>query len=66
MKLKEGPRLIESVDDTEFCSAFDKMITDSFQGRLNEAMKSSAVDIAIPMHLKGTFTFYHLFSCLML
>eukprot|EP00794_Sanderia_malayensis_P006104 gene6104-6808_t len=51
VKLKEAPRLIDSVDDTEFCSAFDKMITDSFQGRLNESMKS--VDIPIPMHLKG-------------
>ena len=28
-------------------------MSDSFQGRLSEAMKTSVVDIAIPMHLKG-------------
>ena len=50
MRLREGPRLLEPGDDHEFKSAFDKMVNDSFQGRLTEAMK---VDIAIPMHLKG-------------
>ena len=53
VKLKEGPKFIESADDQDFCSAFDKMMSDSFQGRLTEAMKATAVDIAIPMHLKG-------------
>eukprot|EP00795_Rhopilema_esculentum_P002036 gene2037-17601_t len=53
VKLKEVPKFIESADDQDFCSAFDKMMSDSFQGRLTEAMKSTAVDIAIPMHLKG-------------
>ena len=43
---------MESSDDYEFKSAFDKMVNDSFQGRLTEAMK---VDIAIPMHLKGMY-----------
>jgi len=50
VRLREGPKLMESSDDYEFKSAFDKMVNDSFQGRLTEAMK---VDIAIPMHLKG-------------
>lgn len=50
MRLREGPKYVESTDDQEFKSAFDKMMSDSFQGRLTEAMK---VDIAIPMHLKG-------------
>ncbi len=59
MKLKEGPKFVESVDDHEFCSAFDKMLTDSFQGRLNEAMKSTNVDIAIPMHLKGMMLLFY-------
>ena len=53
MRLKVGPRHYETADDKDFQSAFDKMMTDSFQGRLSEAMKSTAVDIAIPMHLKG-------------
>ena len=51
MRLREGPKFLESGDDREFKSAFDKMVNDSFQGRLTDAMK---VDIAIPMHLKGT------------
>lgn len=54
MKLREGPKFLESGDDHEFKSAFDKMVNDSFQGRLTDAMK---VDIAIPMHLKGTYTY---------
>ena len=41
---------METTEDHEFKSAFDKMMNESFQGRLTDAMK---VDIAIPMHLKG-------------
>lgn len=50
VRLREGPKFVESTDDRDFESAFDKMMNDSFQSRLTDAMK---VDIAIPMHLKG-------------
>nr|XP_018905261.1 PREDICTED: regulator of nonsense transcripts 2 [Bemisia tabaci] len=41
-------------EDADFLSAFEQMVSDNLQDRMNEVVKPPKVDIAIPLHFKSS------------
>ncbi|KAL8621339.1 hypothetical protein ACOMHN_053360 [Nucella lapillus] len=46
-------KYMPTVEDNDFMTAFDKMMTDNIQNRTQESLKVPQLDIAVPMHLRG-------------
>ncbi|XP_049955092.1 regulator of nonsense transcripts 2-like [Schistocerca serialis cubense] len=49
-----APRLVECPEDDEFLNAFERMVSDNIQDRLQETIKPQQVDISVPLHIKGS------------
>ncbi|KAF5279411.1 hypothetical protein FQA39_LY05521 [Lamprigera yunnana] len=51
--LPSGPRKVDCPEDDEFLNALDKMVSENIQDRMREPVKSSNVDISVPVMLKS-------------
>lgn len=49
-----APKLVECPEDEEFLNAFERMVSDNIQDRLQETIKPQQVDISVPLHIKGS------------
>ena len=50
--MKNGLKHIECQEDTDFMSAFDKMMEDTFKARNNESIKVPQFEVSVPINLK--------------
>lgn len=64
--IPSGPKKVDCPEDDEFLNALDKMVSENIQDRMRDSVKTSHVDISVPVMVKSNKKTYDQLQVLIL